>query len=495
MRTVTLPGIGTDRAWRDAARALLAERVPPEDVTWHFGSAAPQLFDGPEVEPAALPGFAPATPPRPAAPVRIRVPAAFVEMADTVVWHRDPERFARLYALLWRLRAEPGLMADGADPALARLRTMEKNVRRCTHKLKAFLRFREIGARDLPRRSFAAWFEPTHRTVEPAAPFFARRFADMDWMIVTPERTAKFADGRLSFHPGAARPDLPEDATEELWGTYFRNIFNPARVKIAAMTSEMPRKYWKNLPEARHIPDLLAHAEARARAMQEAAPTLPPLRAARILERLPAPAVVPAMSEAMTLDDLRRRAEEESRDPPPGYGRIVMGEGPADAALMVVGEQPGDLEDRQGRPFVGPSGQLFDEAARAAGMSREAAYVTNAVKRFKYTLKGKRRIHNSPDRADIEHARWWITREIEIVQPRLILSLGGTAAETLTGTRAGILRRRGTVEETKVGPVFLTVHPSYILRLRDAARKAEETERFRADLAAARARLEELRAA
>lgn len=196
----------------------------------------------------------------------------------------------------------------------------------------------------------------------------------------------------------------------------------------------------------------------------------------------------------MTFDDLRQRADEENRKTPPGYGRIVLGEGPADAPLMVVGEQPGDVEDREGRPFVGPSGRLFDEVAREAGLDRGAAYVTNAVKRFKFTTRGKRRIHQSPDRADIEQARWWIAREIEIVKPALILSMGATAAETLTGKRAGILKRRGTIEKTEAGPVFLTVHPSYILRLPDAAKKAAETDRFRADLSAAQACLEELQA-
>lgn len=295
MQSVTLPAIGTDTAWRNAARALLAAEVPPEQVLWNFGEAAPQLFD-------AAPLAAADAPP-------IKVPASFVALADTVVWHSDPERFARLYALLWRLPHSPGLMADRGDPQLARLRSLEKNVQRCMHKMKAFLRFRDIGPPGLPRRRFAAWFEPTHHTVEPTAPFFARRFADMDWIIATPGVTARFEDGTLSFAPGQPRPDLPEDATEALWGTYFCNIFNPARVKIAAMTSEMPRKYWKNLPETRHVPALLAGAEARVREMQDKGPSLPPGRAAKILQQLHAP--------AQTLDELGDRAGQENRSTPP----------------------------------------------------------------------------------------------------------------------------------------------------------------------------------
>jgi uracil-DNA glycosylase len=273
MQHVTLPDTGTDKAWRDAARGLLAARTPPEDVTWSMGNEAPDLF----AEPAAAP------PPS----ARVKVPEAFVALANTVVWHREPERFARLYALLWRLRIDRAIMADPSDPDVTRLRQMEKNVRRCQHKMKAFVRFREIGPRDKPRRSFAAWFEPTHHTLEPTAPFFARRFADMDWIIATPMLTAQFTAAGLQFHPGSPRPDLPEDAAEGLWRTYFANIFNPARVKVAAMTSEMPRKYWKNLPEASLIPDLLASAEARVRAMHATAPTTAPKRAERIKARLP----------------------------------------------------------------------------------------------------------------------------------------------------------------------------------------------------------------
>ncbi len=470
MYQVILPPIGTAQAWRDAARAALGHRISPEQIDWQFGSAEAGLFEGAPLPPPTRP---------------LKVTKGFVELADTVVWHRDPERFARLYLFLWRVWRQPQLMADRADAQLAKLRQMEKNVRRCQHKMKAFVRFRDLRAPAGPRRRFAAWFEPTHYTVEPTAPFFARRFADMDWMIATPDVTAVFEDGTLRFREGAPRPDLPEDAAEELWGTYFRNIFNPARVKVRAMTSEMPRKYWKNMPEARHIPDLLAQAETRVREMAEAAPTLPPLRSDRIRARVLAPRAEARLSFA----DLRARAAEESAAPPEGYGRLILGEGPEEAALMVVGEQPGDLEDQEGRPFVGPAGQLFDSCAAAAGLDRDRAYVTNAVKRFRFRMKGKRRLHQSPSADDIEHGRWWLMREIELVRPRLILAMGGTAAEALTGRRKDLLRRRGRIEETAAGPVFLTVHPAYLLRLPDAARRAEEEARFTADLSAAVAAL------
>ena len=269
--TVPLPRIGTDIAWRDAAKRLIGAGVSPQDVLWDFGAEMGELF-------------ATATP-LPPVTRRIKAPQSFVALANSVVWHKDPQRFARLYTLLWRLRHQPGLMQDRADRELAKLRQMEKAVHRCQHKMKAFVRFRDLRQGG-DRRSFAAWFEPTHHTVEPTAPFFARRLADMDWMIATPDVTAQFVDSYLSFHPGQPKPDLPDDAAEALWGTYFCNIFNPARLKVNAMTSEMPKKYWKNLPEAAHIKDLIAGAEAKVREMRDNAPTLPPARAARITKRL-----------------------------------------------------------------------------------------------------------------------------------------------------------------------------------------------------------------
>ena len=475
MLTIPLPRIGTWEAWRDAARACLAARVPPEEVLWTFDGAEAELF---------------ATDlPAPKVRGTVKVPKDFVEMAQWVVWHADPERFARLYALLWRLRLEKGLMSDRADPDLAKLRQMEKAVHRCKHKMRAFVRFRDLRA-DGPRRSFAAWFEPTHHTVEPNAPFFARRFADMDWMIVTPDVTARHEVGTVTFHPGQPKPDLPEDATEDLWGTYFKNIFNPARLKVKAMTSEMPRKYWKNMPEARHIPDLIANAEARVREMAEAEPTLAPARVARIQEQLrttPQPAswnMLDAGLKGCTRCPLHGPATQ-----------VVPGAGPRDAALMIVGEQPGDQEDRTGTPFVGPAGQLFDRIAAEAGLDRDAAFVTNAVKHFKFRETAKRRIHQSPNRSEVQHCRFWLDTERALLRPKLILSMGATALASLTGDGAGLLKRRGLMEEgPDATPIFVTVHPSYLLRLPDHAR-AEAEDAFRADLAAAARELSALTSA
>ncbi len=471
MQCITVPLIGAAGAWRDAARGLLSEGVAPGDVLWNAegqGGAA-DLFESdrvPAVGAAAL-----------------TVPRSFIALANTVVFHTDPQRFARLYALLWRLRDAPYLMSDRADPDLAKLRQMEKAVHRCRHKMRAFVRFREIGAPDAPRRSFAAWFEPTHYTLEMNTGFFEGRFADMDWRIVTPDVTAIYEQGRVRLESGQAAPQLPEDASEELWLTYFRNIFNPARLKVNAMTSEMPRKYWKNLPEAAAIPGLIANAPARARAMAAAAPTLPPLRAAAAQAGLARHVSVWADTGAGLEADIRACTRCPLHC---NATQAICGEGPKRAALMIVGEQPGDREDLAGRPFVGPAGQLFDKVAAEAGLDREAAYVTNAVKHFKHIPRGRKRIHQRPDAGEVEQCKWWLEAEIARAKPGLIVAMGSTAALALTGSGARIMMRRGSVVRGRMGhDVLITLHPSYLLRLPDAAAKLRATADFRADLALA----------
>ena len=163
--------------------------------------------------------------------------------------------------------------------------------------------------------------------------------------------------------------------------------------------------------------------------------------------------------------------------------QTVFGEGPADAAVMFVGEQPGDQEDRQGRPFVGPAGQLFDRALVEAGVDRRSVYVTNAVKHFKFELRGKRRIHQKPDYKEILACKPWLQAEIELVDPPLIVALGATAAQSLLGRAVTIGKERGHFQPFPPSRhLFVTVHPSYLLRLPDERMQASEYERFVGEL-------------
>lgn len=170
----------------------------------------------------------------------------------------------------------------------------------------------------------------------------------------------------------------------------------------------------------------------------------------------------------------------------------VMGEGPKSAALMIVGEQPGDQEDRAGRPFVGPAGRVLDTHLERAGIDRRRVYLTNAVKHFKFVQRGKRRLHQSPTAGEIAACRWWLAGERAIVRPQLLLALGGSAARGLLGKAVSIGKARGRPHALEDGgELWVTAHPSYLLRLRDAA-KDEQERLFQADLAAVAERLEEL---
>jgi DNA polymerase len=191
-----------------------------------------------------------------------------------------------------------------------------------------------------------------------------------------------------------------------------------------------------------------------------------------------------ASERPTTLSDARRLAQSCERCPLyRNATQTVFGEGPVEAPLMFVGEQPGDREDLAGKPFVGPAGKLLDELLAAAGIDRQTCYVTNAVKHFKFEPRGKLRLHKRPDAYEIDRCRWWLDLERRFVKPRLIVALGATAAQSLTGRGSAILRRRGTVERLAGGTrVFITIHPSMLLRIPDPTSASEAREAFRRDL-------------
>ena len=203
------------------------------------------------------------------------VPRAFIELAQTLVCHSDPTRFDLAYRVLWRLQDEPRLLDMPTDPDVAKAHRMVKSVGRDSHKMTAFVRFAAVSSRSA-RRAFVAWFEPDHFVVGRTADFFQRRFTDMDWLIATPKGSSSWDGEALRFDAApAVKPNL-EDGTDDLWRTYYASIFNPARLKVKMMQSEMPKKYWKNLPEADLIPQLIEGAEQRVRAMNAAATAPPP---------------------------------------------------------------------------------------------------------------------------------------------------------------------------------------------------------------------------
>ncbi|MGB3408761.1 MAG: UdgX family uracil-DNA binding protein [Jannaschia sp.] len=432
--------------------------MPPSDIDWGWDDAPAPMFDDD----------------LPPVPPDLKVPKAFGGLVSLLMSERSGQGFAVAHALLHRLQLDKALLSRRADPDVARAQSIAKEIRRDLHKMHAFVRFREVGDQT-ERRRFMAWFEPTHRIEEAVADFFVNRFGDMDWAIVTPEVTTVFEHRRLAQTAVAAsRPDNG-DPLEALWTTYYANIFNPARLKVDAMTAEMPKKYWKNLPEARLIPDLIAGARSQVRAMQDR-----DTRPARAL----APQREKPANTDQSLADLKRAALGCTACPLHcDATQTVFGEGADDAPLMIVGEQPGDREDLAGRPFVGPAGQLFDEVAGRVGLDRTACYVTNAVKHFKFVQRGKRRLHQRPGVTEVRACAPWLHQEAERLAPRLVLALGATALLSLTGSGADLMQRRGRVERTTFGtPLFVTVHPASVLRQPDLKLRAERLAEFEQDL-------------
>ena len=265
MRTIVIqPAF---ESWRERARELLSLRVPPNEVLWSDDAQEPGLFA--TTDDAA---------PRAAVP---KVPPAFLDMASSVAAHSDARRWGSLYRVLWRLThgGERHLLAMATDKDVRQLQQWCKAISRDIHKMHAFVRFRLVGNDEATgREQFVAWFEPEHRIVRLAAGFFEKRFVGMDWSILTPHDCAHWDGSTLHFTPGVPRSAAPdEDALDDLWRTYYRNIFNPARLKVRAMQSEMPKKYWKNLPEAPLIADLIAESGGRVEKMlrTEAQPAKP----------------------------------------------------------------------------------------------------------------------------------------------------------------------------------------------------------------------------
>ncbi|MGN6356109.1 MAG: UdgX family uracil-DNA binding protein [Novosphingobium sp.] len=451
-------------AWRDLARQAVMAGISPDRIVWTQPGGGGDLF---AADDDLLPK-PPAEAPRP------NVSRPFIEQARKAALHSDPQRFGLLYRLLWRLQANPRLMEDATDPEVRKLHGLARAVRRDIHKMRAFVRFREVE--DGGGKRYVAWFEPEHDILHANAAFFVNRFTTMRWSILTPEGALHWDGESLSEGPPASRADAPfGDDMEALWRKYYASIFNPARLKVGAMLKEMPRKYWKNMPEAVLIPELVAGAQAREATMVDQGKTL--------FEDAP-----PA-----SLEEIAAQIQACRRCPIGCNGtQAVMGEGPKRAGLMVVGEQPGDVEEQMGRPFVGPAGRLLRSHLEHAGIDQARAYVTNAVKHFKFVPRGKRRLHQSPTAGEIDTCRWWVEGERKLVRPKLVLALGASAARGMLGKTVSVQKVRG--EPLPLGDgseLWITTHPSYLLRLQDEGKAAEER-KFAADLRKVAGRLAEL---
>ena len=459
--------------WRAVARELLRAGIAPDAITWGapgadlFSSApasAPAAHNGTDLlsPPARTDGQAPAklSAPRP------QVARSLMEMLQTAACYRDPDRWAFLYRVIWRWQQGEHDVQSPADPDGQRLHTMVKGVRREVHDMHAYIRFRERPA-EAGAPHFVAWFEPAHDVLPQVAEHFVARMGKVSWMIATPDASVLW-DGQTLHNTGplmSSAADL-DDAGEALWLTYYRSIFNPARLNTSVMNSHIPSRFWKNLPEGALVPSLVSQAGLGARrigqvqAVGRRSGTTIPISAEK---------AQPERDQPSKLDECRRCALWEHAT------QAVGGEGPRHAAIMIVGEQPGDQEDLAGQPFVGPAGKLLDSVCDKAGVERDTIYVTNAVKHFKWEPRGKRRLHKTPAQREIEACHYWLDKELASVEPTVIVALGATALKSVLRTANVTLKNSlGKPLRHEGRWVVTTYHPSYVLRVpgEDAKRAA-----------------------
>jgi uracil-DNA glycosylase len=451
---IKLSGLFED--WQKNARDLLKRNVPPRDVVWVEESGQQPLFG--DAMASNQNGSSVAT--SNSAASNCKAPKRFVELAKHVAAFRDGKKWSLLYSVLWRIAHENySLLKIGTDDEVFQLLRMEDAVSRDVHHMHAFVRFKKVM--DAEGERYVAWYKPDHKSIRLAAPFFAERFAGMRWSILTPDGSAHWDGKTLSFTQGVDTPPANEDRLEQLWSRYYATTFNPARTNLRMMRSEMPQRFWNNMPELANLGQILAKAPTRVEEMIAAKKRTPG-----------AGAFIPPNADLRQLREAVSGCQgcelyKHATTP-------VFGEGPGDARVVLIGEQPGDSEDRAGRPFVGPAGEVLNRALAEAGMNRSEIYLTNAVKHFAFEERGKRRIHRTPRLSEVTACKPWMEAELERVAPEIIVCLGATAAKAVFGAQFRLTEQRGKFLESKfAGRTLATYHPSAVLRADSQAAQDE----------------------
>jgi probable DNA metabolism protein len=440
---------GTFEDWQMHARRALLANVPPAEIVWVDEDDPQPVLRG---ESAEGERSEPAGARTEAAANTLRVPKRFVSLARNVAAFRHPAKWKTLYSVLWRIVHENhNLLKIETDEEVIQLLRMEDAVSRDVHHVHAFVRFKKLI--DETGERYVAWYKPDHKSIYLAAPFFAKRFASMRWSILTPDGAAHWDGKALSFSAGVQSPPVAgEDGLEELWCKYYATTFNPARTNLRMMRSEMPQRFWQHMPEIANLSQILARAPDRVHRM--------------ILQQKKMPGAAGFVPADASLPELRAAIHRcAGCELYKCATQAVFGEGPLDARIVFVGEQPGDQEDRAGRPFVGPAGEVLNKALQEVSIDRSAVYVTNAVKHFAFEERGKRRIHRTPRLSEVTACRPWMEAEMSAITPKIVVCLGSTAAKAVFGANFRLTEQRGKFHASRFAEKTLaTYHPSAILR-------------------------------
>ena len=470
---VSLQVDGGYSAWREQALRALAAGWSPEQLCWseksrEAGAASQQMGLDYELSPPVS-SISLREPQgcEPNAEFAVRISKGLSALLQDAALCRTPERWALLYRVLWRWHHGERSVASVADEDGARLYEMAKAVRKEKHDMMAYVRFRHCGQGKRPE--YWAWFEPEHEVLEWIADYFSKRMGSTSWCIATPQRVALWDGENLQLRDAPENVDElrsgpSDDQVEALWLRYYRSIFNPARLNETALQQSMPVRFWKGLPEASLIPAMVSEARNGARRVGQSG----------LVARMPGKSVAvtadsaqPIRGELSVLERCRRCGLWENAT------QAVPGEGPTTARMMLLGEQPGDHEDLAGRVFVGPAGQVLDQALQRAGLDRDQLYVSNAVKHFKWEGRGRQRLHVSPSPAEVQACGHWLREELAQLEPAVIVTLGATALTALLGSKARLADFLSKPFLWGQTWVIATWHPSYALRVQNAARQEE----------------------
>jgi len=478
-------------AWRRAARALLRQGVEPSQIEWvesgnkaaaHSGddgngsatgqvvqssaaSAAERVSsataaDVPNAEPACTTAGSVGT----GASAAPAIPRELLSWLKTAACVRAPDRWSLLYRVLWRWTRGERTVLDLNDPDGSLL---DQRIRTIEHETEDLLTLTLFRRRDpsMGPPEFVGWYEPHHDLLERAAVRFAARMGDSTWMLATPHG-AVFWNGMLLRidQPGAEEYEqttqaLPASAmtgeavtsmpTEALWLAYYASAFNGAPLPV-------PLRYWRMPPAGPPLPARLARERSRLGA-QSAAVTVPPTPPVEYSAMTP-----PLIEPTGPLATCRRCALWRNAK------QAVTGAGPAHAAIMVVGEQPGEYENQHGEPFTGPAGQLLDAVLARAGLKRETLYLTYTVKHYKWETLDQQRIHRTPVRREVEACQYWLEKELARIAPRVVVTLGATALKALTGAHVNLSEYLGQTIAHDGRLIVPAWHPSYALGMADA---------------------------